>query len=447
MDKQLVFPANFIWGATTSAYQIEGAIHQDGREDSIWDVFCRIPGKIQGGQSGEIAADHYNLWKKDVALMAAMGIKSYRFSLAWPRIVPNGRINKLGLAFYDRVIDELLKNGIEPAITLYHWDLPQSLEEKGGWQSRDIIQDFVDYAEIAFNHYSDRVNIWMTHNEPAVVSAAGYRTGVHAPGIKDDNTAMVVAHHLLLSHGVALKHLRALAPIGFKGKFGIALNVSAIHPENSLSAEDKAAAKKLASIRNDFFLDALFKGTYPKEILEKYPILKEVVKDGDMDMICGKLDFLGVNYYTKTVVKANKANGTIEPVIVPAVPNAYSSMWNYYPAGLGEVLQDICDRYHPAEILITENGTAINDIISETGNVQDDGRIRYFQDHLEVLHQKIQAGLPITGYYAWSLLDNFEWNYGYQKRFGLIYVDYKTQRRIIKESGHWYQKLIKANAL
>ncbi|CUI17165.1 Beta-glucosidase A [Candidatus Protochlamydia naegleriophila] len=441
------FPKDFLWGTATSAYQIEGGVKLSNRQDSIWDTFCRYPGNILNGENGDIACGHYQRWEDDIILMSKLGIKAYRFSIAWTRIIPEetGAINSEGLNFYDRLIDTLLKYGIEPIITLYHWDLPERLQKQGGWASRGVIEPFLHYALTCFSHFSDRVKIWITHNEPWVIAMLGYRWGIHAPGVKDVQHSLQAAHHLLLSHGMVVEAMRAHSP-NFLGKIGIALNLSPVYPIDPSKEADQLAAKQYGWMLNDFFLDALFLGAYPQEILAKYPELNQIIQAEDMKRICVPLDFLGINYYTRTLVKGFEKEGQLESEVV-ALPNAHSTMWEFYPQGLSEIIEWVWERYHPREIMITENGTALDDELSATQEVLDDRRIEYFQAHLQELHKLIDRSIPISGYFAWSLLDNFEWSFGYQKRFGLVYVDFPTLKRIPKKSATWFGSVSKNNAI
>jgi len=405
------FPPDFLWGVGTSAYQIEGAAQSDGKEESIWDRFCLKSGAIQNQNTGDIATDHYHRWKEDVEILKQLKVKSYRFSISWPRFFPGGKINPQGLAFYNQLIDELFKANIEPMVTLYHWDLPQSLQDKGGWPNRDIVDSYLAYVRAAFEAFGDRVNYWITHNEPWVIAVLGYELGVHAPGIKDSNAALKAAHHLLLSHGLAVREMRSLAkrPI----KIGIALNLSPVHPIRD------PQASHYDLYLNRLYLDVLFKGVYPSEIDMQ-------ASAEDMRIISEPIDFLGVNYYTRVLIQPNG-----KPLL--DCPNPYSSMWEFYPQGLGEIIERIVNDYFSNEIYITENGTAID-------GIDDPMRIAYIDAHLKKIEELIKKGISIKGYFAWSFLDNFEWAHGYGKRFGLVHVDYTTLKRTIKSSGHWYAK-------
>ncbi len=445
--RSLSFPKEFLWGTATSAYQIEGGVKLGNRQESIWDTFCRQPGTILDGKSGEIACAHYQFWEEDILLMSQLGIKAYRFSIAWTRVILDeaGGINAEGLAFYDRLINTLLKYGIEPIITLYHWDLPEWLQKRGGWASREVIEPFVHYALTCFSHFKDRVNCWITHNEPWVIAMLGYRWGIHAPGVRNEQHALQAAHHLLLSHGIAVKAMRDHSP-HFSGKIGIALNLSPVYPLDPSKETDQLAARQYEWMLNHFFLDALFFGTYPKDILEQYPEMYSIIQGDDMQHISIPLDFIGVNYYTRALVHGNERGDRLEPEVV-AFPNMHSTMWEFYPQGLGEIIEWVWERYHPREIMITENGTALDDDLSDSFEVIDDRRIEYFQAHLHELHRLITHSIPVSGYFAWSFLDNFEWSFGYQKRFGLIYVDFPTLKRIPKKSATWFGSVSKNNAI
>lgn len=432
--RQLNFPRHFRWGVATSAYQIEGGAEADGKKPSIWDAFCRMPGVILDGKSGVNATNHYFLWKQDIQLMKELGIKTYRFSIAWSRIFPDGvgEVNPKGVAFYDALIDALLNAGIEPMITLYHWDLPQILQEKGGWISRDTVSAFAQYAQFCFLKYRDRVHLWITHNEPWVAAKLGHEWGVHAPGLRSNEAAVIAAHHLLLSHGMALQSMRPLATQS--QKLGIALNLNPVCPENPSREADIQAAHKYELFLNDFFLKGLFKGVYPTEILAEFPALSRAIHPQDMDLIHTPIDFIGINYYTRTLVNTG---GVVAPQ-----GNPHSSMWEFYPQGLREIVERVWNDYHPKEIFITENGTAL-----ESESLVDLKRIEYIQAHLIEIHKLLANSICVSGYYAWSFLDNFEWAHGYEKRFGLVHVDFGTYQRIPRSSALWYKQVINNNSV
>lgn len=437
------FPADFVWGAATAAYQIEGAAQVDGRSPSIWDVFSHTPGKIDNNDNGDIACDHYFRYQEDVALMRKIGLNAYRFSISWPRILPDGveKLNPKGLDFYSRLVDELLENGIQPYATLYHWDLPQVLEDKGGWSNRDTAYYFAEFADKISRHLGDRVKCWATLNEPGVSAFHGYLTGEHAPGLKSMNKAIRAAHHLLLAHGLAMPILRRNVT-GPGTELGITLSFDWVDPADP-------AAANLAHIKdawdNRFFLDPVFKGVYPGELFAvTNPHLP--VEPDDMSIISAPVDFLGVNYYFRTMVKGwkDQANMNFETGRNDASPHTVMD-WEVYPEGLYKLLTRFHQEYHIPKIYITENGAAYKDVVEEEQGepfVHDSERLNYLRQHFKVALKAIQEGVPLAGYFVWSLLDNFEWGYGYDKRFGLVYVDYPTQKRIIKDSGFWYQKLL-----
>ena len=446
-DKIVQFPDKFMWGAATAAYQIEGGYAENGKGDSIWDRFCRIPGKVRDGNTGDVACDHYHRYRDDVKLMKTIGLNAYRFSVAWSRIFPEGKgqVNQGGLDFYNRLVDELLNAGIEPFVTLYHWDLPQALREEGGWANRDIIGYFGDYAAEVSKKLGDRVHHWITHNEPWVVSFLGHYSGVHAPGIKDLAAALKVSHHLLLSHGEAVPILRENGDE--KTRVGITLNLSPVHPASE-SEEDRKVAQRFDAHLNRWFLDPIYKGFYPEDMMAFYGDKVPKIHAQDLDRISTKIDFLGVNYYFRTVVKADPKEVLLGTgLIKPTDAESTEMGWEVYPAGIYEILRRVHDEYNVSTIYITENGAALADEADKNGQVDDRRRIKYLKDHFLQTHRAIEDGVRLSGYFVWSLLDNFEWAYGFSKRFGLIYVDYPTQKRIIKASGLWYKKVIEKNGI
>jgi beta-glucosidase len=433
------FPADFVWGAATASYQIEGAVREDGRSESIWDRFCRLPGRVRTGDVGDIACDHYHRYKEDVALMRDLGVGGYRFSVAWPRILPNGSgpVEPRGLDFYDRLVDELLQSDTEPYCTLYHWDLPQVLEDAGGWPDRAIVDPYVEYAETVVRRLGDRVKHWITHNEPWVAAWLGYGYGIHAPGRTDTAAALAAAHHLLLAHGRAVEVLRRDCE---GAQVGITLNVVPVHPA-SLTEEDRAAARMLDGRNNRWFLDPVFRGSYPADVVEHYGRHLPEIQADDLKMISAPIDFLGVNYYNRQVVAADPNTGS--PVHVRPSGNAFTTMdWEVYPDAFHELLTRLDREYAPARIYVTENGAAYDDVRIHDGSVHDPERQSYLEEHLRACAHAIRDGVPLAGYFYWSLLDNFEWALGYQKRFGLVYVDYPTQERIPKGSFEWYRRFI-----
>jgi beta-glucosidase len=441
----LHFPDDFTWGAATSSYQIEGAVNEDGRGPSIWDTFCRQPGKVWQGHNGDIAADHYHRWKEDVALMAAMGLEAYRFSIAWPRILPEGTgpVNPAGLDFYDRLVDALLEEGIEPFVTLYHWDLPQALQDKGGWTKRETAEAFAEYARVVAARLGDRVTYWITHNEPAVAILDGHFTGEHAPGKKNPMDAAWAYRNLMVSHGLAVPALREAA--GRPIQVGIVLNLSPVHPASDSKADEKAA-KRYDGVANRMFLDPVLRGRVPADVQRMFGLLFRI-SDDDLRTIAAPTDFVGINYYTRDVVRHDKSVPFVQASEIRPEGNEYSQMWEIYPEGLYEILTRVWHDYKPAHLYVTENGIPMPDTLEADGSVHDVRRVAYLRDHVAQVHRAIADGVPVRGYFAWSLLDNFEWAHGYQMRFGLIYVDYETQRRIVKDSGKWYAGVVAKNAV
>lgn len=435
---------SFIWGAATASYQIEGAWSEDGKGASIWDTFCRQEGKIQGNMTGDITCDHYHLWQKDVQLMRELNLQAYRFSLSWPRILPDGTtklINEKGLEFYDKLIDSLLEANILPFVTLYHWDLPQNLQDMGGWGVRETALRFAEFVELVAHRYKDRVKHWITINEPYVAAFAGHLHGVHAPGKQSPVLAMLASHHLMLAHGKAVKVLRSITQLS---EIGIALNLSPVFPFDPNSEDDQFAAQNYFLYLNRLFLNLIYHKQYPKEILEManknqkdFSSFLNAILPQDLEEIGQEIDYLGVNYYTKTVVKLDLQAPLFKACLTEIVKNKYSDLWDYYPEGLSYVLDMLQTLYQPKKIYITENGTAI----SEKQN--DQARIEYIQAHLNQIELAMKKGVNIQGYFVWSLLDNFEWSYGFSKRFGLIYVNFETQERHLKQSAKWYAELIK----
>jgi beta-glucosidase len=427
------FPRDFVWGVATSAYQIEGAAHDDGRGDSIWDEFCRRPGAIRDGSSGERACDHYHRSAEDIALMADLGVTAYRFSIAWPRVRPlgAGEWNEKGFDFYDRLLDRLLERGIAPYLTLYHWDLPQALQEGGGWLNRSTVDRFAEYAAEVARRFGSRAASIATHNEPWVVAILGHEAGIFAPGLRSRKSAMQVAHHLLLSHGVALQAMRAQ---GCAAPLGITLNQAPVHPATE-SPADLARARLDDGLTIRWYMDALLRGNYPEDVLAFLGEDVPQVAHGDMATIRQPLDFIGINYYTRNV------SGSGAPLDPVAPGREVTDMgWEVFPAGLTELLLRLNADYPLPPLYITENGAAYRDCLVD-GRVEDDDRISYLQRHIVALADALDAGVDVRGYFVWSLLDNFEWADGYAKRFGLVHVDYATQRRTLKDSALWYQAL------
>ena len=440
-------PAGFQFGVATAAYQIEGGVDADGRGRSVWDTFSHTPGRTRDGDTGDVACDSYHRYPQDVALIAGLGAQAYRFSVAWPRVQPDGRgaVNRPGLDYYSRLVDALLEVGIEPVVTLFHWDLPQALEDAGGWLNRDTAARFADYAGTAHAALGDRVPTWITLNEPFVHTTFGYGWGTHAPGRRLGLGALVAAHHQLLGHGLAVQALRA---DGLRGRIGI---TNACTPVRAASTEpaDAAAAARYDAVANSCYNDPVLLGRYPAELAELAPAVDlSAVRAGDLAVIAAPLDFLCINYYFPTRVRA--ATGGDNPMGADRVPiegvERTAFDWPVVPDGLRELLVGLSDRYGDAlpPISMTENGAAFPDVPADDGRVEDPRRIAFLDGHLRALHQAIEAGVDVRGYFVWSLLDNFEWAEGYSKRFGLVYVDFATGRRTPKSSYDWYRKLIAA---
>lgn len=438
---KVVFPQNFLWGTATASYQIEGAWNEDGKGASIWDTFTHQTGKIYENQNGDIACDHYHRWKEDISLMKQLGLKAYRFSISWSRVLPEGigPVNQKGLDFYDRLVEELVKNDIEPFLTLYHWDLPQSLQDKGGWANREITDWFAEYASVMVDKLSDRVKYWATLNEPMVVIGAGHLFGEHAPGIQDITATLATAHHLLLSHGKAVDVIRNRSKKNTE--VGIVLSLSTVQPATN-SAEDRSAAEKADILMNRTMLDPIFRGTYPEVLMQQLGAFFPSIEEEDMHTISAPLDFLGINYYSRNVISHDQDVPILEFKEEKPAGNPYSQMWEVYPEGIFEVIERVWQDYKPAKIFITENGICVADAPDFDQKVRDPRRIQYIQDHLIQVNRAIENKIPVEGYFVWSLLDNFEWAYGYNYRFGIVYVDFSDQKRCIKDSGFWYKKVI-----
>ena len=431
-----VFPKDFVWGVATSAFQIEGAASEDGKRPSIWDDFCRVPGAIADGSDGQRACDHYHRWPDDLALIDDLGVDAYRFSVSWPRVQPlgQGAWNEKGLAFYDRLVDGLLERGIAPYLTLNHWDLPSALQAQGGWAHRDTVYRFVDYARGMAARLGDRVAAITTHNEPWVMAVLGHETGVFAPGVKHRATAMQVAHHLLLSHGLALQALRAQ---GCKSRLGIVLNLSPVQPASDNEA-DRAAARHEDGTLLRWYMDPLLKGEYPADILQFLGADAPQVEPGDMAAINTPMDFLGLNYYSRTVISAAGAWDAKRS------GNPITEMgWEVYPQGLTELLLRLHRDYTLPPLYVKENGAAFKDVF-ENGRVHDAARTDYIARHIGAVAEAMRLGVPMAGYMVWSLLDNFEWASGYEKRFGIVHVDYATLARTPKDSALWYRSFLQA---
>lgn len=442
------FPAGFLWGAATSAYQVEGAWDADGKGESIWDRFARTPGRVARGESGRAACDHYRRYADDVALMAGLGLGAYRFSVAWPRVQPDGagRPNQRGLDFYRRLLEALRAAGIVPMATLYHWDLPQALQDRGGWAARDTAERFAEYAGLVAAALGADAPLWATLNEPMLITYAGHASGAKAPGLRRPWLTWQVAHHLLLAHGLAVAAFRAAAPPGSAPQLGIVLNIRPCHPASG-RARDRRAAARLEALTNGLFLAPLFRGRYPPEaarfLLSRLAPLR--ARPGDLATIGAPLDFLGLNVYTRAVVRAAPNPATGLRVLPPAGPRTAMG-WEIYPPAVFEAL-DLARTYTSLPLYLTENGAACADRVGPDGAVDDQDRIAYLRAHLAEAHRAIAAGIDLRGYFVWSLLDNFEWEEGYAPRFGLVHVDFATQARTPKASARWYRAVIARNGL
>jgi beta-glucosidase len=432
------FPVNFTWGAATAAYQIEGAWNEDGKGESIWDRFSHTPGKITNGDTGDVACDHYHRTTEDIALMRRLGLKAYRFSVSWPRVLPSGhgKVNMAGLDFYDKLVDDLLAANIEPFLTLHHWDYPQALYDTGGWTNRGNLPYFADYAVLLAKRLGDRVKYWATFNEPGVIAQCGYLSGEHAPGIKDNQKlAAHVTHGLLVAHGLTVQALRAANPAL---QVGIVLSQWGVEPASDDPA-DVAAAEYAWNSRDTGFLHPIFRGYYHQEMLEAVGANMPEIKSGDMALIAQKLDFLGINSYSRVVIGAQGQ--------VTHIPGSeYTEMgWEVCAPAFRRTLNNLKADYNLPPIYITENGAAYADVVSPDGKIHDERRIDYLRQHFTQVRLAMQDGVDIRGYFVWSLMDNFEWGHGNTKRFGLIRVDYDTLQRTFKESAEWYSRVIATN--
>ncbi|WP_027940723.1 GH1 family beta-glucosidase [Amycolatopsis taiwanensis] len=469
------FPQGFLWGAATASYQIEGAVDEDGRTPSIWDTYSRIPGAILGGDTGDVACDHYHRMPEDVAIIKRLNLASYRFSTAWPRVRPDGgAVNQKGIDFYRRLVDELLDAGIAPWVTLYHWDLPQALEDQGGWLNRDTAHRFVEYANTVYDALSDRVQYWTTLNEPYCSSLLGYTSGGKAPGRQEGVAGLVAQHHLLLAHGMAADELRRRGATPDNGRqVGITLNLTTVDPFDPADPADVDAARRVDNFFNRGFLDPVFKGEYPEDLFTYTEGLtyqgrpwQDWVQDGDLKVISAPLDTLGVNYYRGHGASGRPHDDLLEdnvphaprPTVSPypgsdnivyprrGLPTTAMD-WEVQPEALTRLLVRLRDEYAAPPIYITENGAAYDDEVTPDGAVHDTDRIRFIDVHLRAVHDAITSGVNVQGYFVWSLLDNFEWAFGYLRRFGIVHVDYDTQVRTVKDSGHWYAEVASTNRI
>ncbi|HEY2297591.1 MAG TPA: GH1 family beta-glucosidase [Jatrophihabitans sp.] len=461
------FPPGFVWGSATASYQIEGAVHEDGRGPSIWDTFSHTPGKTLDGDTGDVACDHYHRMPQDVALMADLGLAAYRFSIAWPRIVPtgSGAVNQAGIDFYSRLVDELLAKGIAPVATLYHWDLPQPLEDEGGWTNRATAERFAEYASVVGEALGDRVHTITTLNEPWCSAYLGYSAGVHAPGHTSNAESLAAVHHLNLAHGLGVSALRSVVPA--TTQMSVTLNLQNVR---GLLDSDGDAVRHAEGVANRVFLEPMLRGTYPSDIIDDLKHITDwsFIRDGDTALIHQPLDVLGINYYSPALVTAatpelraqipapGDPHGTQGPALVPGTDlvismpqeGPYTEMgWRIEPGSLTELLVDVHKAHPEIPLMITENGAAFDDSVSADGAVHDDDRIDYLTGHLGAVLDAIDAGADVRGYLVWSLMDNFEWGYGYSKRFGIVRLDYPTGERIVKDSARWYAEVISRNGL
>jgi beta-glucosidase len=457
-DGALEFPEGFIWGASTAAYQIEGAPSADGKGPSVWDTFSHTRGKVRGGDTGDIACDSYHRYREDVALMASLGLRNYRFSISWPRVQPVGRgaANQRGLDYYRALLDELAGHGIAATATLYHWDLPQELQDVGGWAARDTAERFAEYAALTAAALGDRVTRWITLNEPQVVSTNGYRNGDHAPGLRDAVAASAATHHLLLGHGLATQALRSAGV----AEVGITLDVHPVRVLGDASSDALAQGRLITdAAANGIYLEPLLHGRYPGHAPEALLPPASLIADSDLETIQQPLDFLGVNYYSPIFLRAgdpadlrrneNHARCQVPGVVeyLPEHLERTNMGWLVDPSGLHEILVEVSRQAPGLPLYVTENGRAAEDYVNPDGEVDDVERVRYLHTHLEAAARAIKDGANLAGYFVWSLLDNFEWGWGYQKRFGIVFVDFGTQRRIPKSSAHFYSGVVRANAI
>ena len=467
MSTARTLPSDFLWGSATAAYQIEGGVSEGGRGPSIWDTYSHTPGRTLNGDTGDVAADHFHRWREDVAHMKELGLGAYRFSISWPRVQPggSGEFNAEGIAFYSDLVDALIQAGIEPVVTLYHWDLPQELEDAGGWANRETAYRFAEYAARMARELGTRVSVWTTLNEPWCSAYLGYASGVHAPGRTDGAAALAAVHHLNLAHGLAGRAIRGV--LGDEAKLSITLNLHVIRPDDTASAADVGAVRRIDALGNRAFLGPLLDGAYPADLLAGTAHVTDwsFVRDGDLEAINVPLDILGVNYYATMRARhfsgegeRVQADGHGDSAATPWVgvddvefvqqPGPYTTMgWNIEPAGLTELLLSLHATYPDQPLMITENGAAFADDVAADGRVHDERRVAYLHDHIEAVGAAIDAGADVRGYFVWSLMDNFEWGYGYDRRFGIIRVDYDTLGRIWKDSAFWYRELARTNTV
>ncbi|HEX5938790.1 MAG TPA: GH1 family beta-glucosidase [Dehalococcoidia bacterium] len=441
---RVTFPSDFLWGTATASYQIEGAWNEDGKGESIWDRFSHEEGNIRNGDTGDVACDHYHRYKEDVALMKELGLRGYRFSISWPRLFPTGKgeLNQKGLDFYERLVDELLANDIEPLVTLYHWDLPVALQDEGGWANREIIEHFSGYARSVADALGDRVRHWVVFNEPAVFTLGAYIAGIHPPAVRDGALGMRASHIANLAQAQAF---RAMKSTGRAENVGTTLSMSSAYPASD-SEEDRAAAERYHALTNVWFLEPLLKGRYPEPFVRPLELERIGVEAGDMELLKTDLDFVGINLYTRAVVAHDEGEMQrgLREVRDPNAPRTEMG-WEVYPDSLYSMIKRIARDYPGIPLYITENGCSYGDAPDENGLVKDERRIEYYRGYIEGVARAMSEGAPVKGYFAWTLMDNFEWTFGYSQRFGLIYVDHDSQQRTIKQSGYWYRDLIAKN--
>ncbi|TQR97802.1 GH1 family beta-glucosidase [Paenibacillus ottowii] len=444
-ENTFVFPATFMWGTSTSSYQIEGGTNEGGRTPSIWDTFCQIPGKVIEGDCGDVACDHFHRFKEDVQLMKQLGFLHYRFSVAWPRIIPApGVVSEEGLLFYEHLLDELESAGLIPMLTLYHWDLPQWIEDEGGWTQREIIQHFKMYASVIMDRFGERIKWWNTINEPFCASILGYGTGEHAPGHENWSEAFTAAHHILMCHGIAINLHKEK---GLTGKIGITLNMEHVDAASE-RPEDVAAAARRDGFINRWFAEPLFNGKYPEDMVEWYGTYLnglDFVQPGDLELIQQPGDFVGINYYTRSIIRATNDASLLQVEQVHMEEPVTDMGWEIHPESLYKLLTRIEKDFSKGlPILITENGAAMKDELVN-GQIEDTGRQRYIEEHLKACHRFIREGGQLKGYFVWSFFDNFEWAWGYSKRFGIVHINYETQERTPKQSALWFKQMMAEN--
>ncbi len=447
MKSKYEFPAGFLWGSASSSYQIEGAANEGGKGESIWDRFSHTPGTIGDGSTGDVSCDFYHRYEEDIALMKKLGLCAYRMSVSWPRILPKGtgEVNREGVAFYRRVLQCLRDNGIKACLTIYHWDLPQALQNRGGWANREIVKWFEDYAKVLYAELGDLVDFWITINEPIIAAMNGHWLQEHAPGYRDFSLALLAAHHLLMAHGAAVKAFRET---GLKAEIGCSLNIQMEYPLNPDDERDLEAARFMTAHQNAFYLDALYQKRYPAEYLqalESRGVALPEILEGDMELIAQRTDFLGINTYFSEFIKYDDSRWPLSAAAGKTGREVTDMGWELCPDGFYDLMEWVQKSYAPGKIIITENGVACNDWVKQNGKVEDSNRREYLERYLAEAARAIEAGVNIAGYFYWCFTDNFEWARGYAARFGIVHVDYKTQKRTVKESAYWYSEVVKNN--